>query len=86
MSRPHKSNIIMQTKTSKAVALFKEGKLKEALRIFRTFKCGITSAEKRSIEIAYESMTGKAQFYQSLGIDTEAHIAVAKLVIANYAI
>lgn len=76
----------MQTKTSKAVALFKEGKLKEALRIFRTFKCGITSAEKRSIEIAYESMTGKAQFYQSLGIDTEAHIAVAKLVIANYAI
>lgn len=76
----------MQTKTSKAVALLKEGKLKEALRIFRTFKCGITSAEKRSIEIAYESMTGKAQFYQSLGIDTEAHIAVAKLVIANYAI
>lgn len=84
MSRPHKSNIIMQTKTSKAVNLFKEGKIKEALRIFKTFRNGFTKEEKRSIEIAYEWLTGKSSFYASLGIDGEAEIEKAKRYITNY--
>lgn len=62
----------MKTKTAKAKELFSNGKIVEALKIFSTFKAGFTKEEKRTIQIAYESQTGNAGFYQSLGIDTNA--------------
>ena len=62
----------MVTKTAKAKELFKAGEITSALRIFKGFKAGFTQIEKRTIEIAYESQTGKSDFYQSLGIDTKA--------------
>lgn len=71
----------METKTSKAVKLFKEGHLKEALSLFSKFKLGFTKEEKRTLEIAYESSTGKSRFYESLGIDTDKQIVSAISII-----
>ena len=71
----------MKTKTSKAVELFRSGKVKEALRIFSTFRIGFSWEEKRAIEIAYESMTGKEAFYRSLGIDVDEEYRVAVVAI-----
>lgn len=64
----------METKTSKAVKLFKEGHLKESLSLFSKFRLGFSKEEKRTLQIAYESFTGKERFYQSLGIDTDRQI------------
>lgn len=61
-----------ETKTSKAVQLLKDGRVKEALSLFRKFRLGFTQSESRTIQIAYESLTGHASFYQMLGIDTES--------------
>lgn len=71
----------MVTKTAKAKELFSNGKVVESLKIFSTFKVGFTKEEKRTIEIAYESQTGKSNFYQSLGIDTQLMSAEAESII-----
>ena len=42
----------METKTSKAIGLFKDGRLRDALAIFKTFKIGFTKDERRTIQIA----------------------------------
>jgi hypothetical protein len=61
----------METKTLKAVNHFRNGNIAEALKIFSTFRIGFSKEENRTLEIAYESMTGNAGFYKSIGIDTE---------------
>jgi hypothetical protein len=71
----------METKTSKAVKLFKDGHLKEALSLFSKFRSGFTKKEKRTLEIAYESSTGKDTYYKSLGIDTDKQIVSAISII-----
>lgn len=77
----------METKTAKAIALFLDGKLKQAFRIFKTFSGRLTPNEKRTIEIAYESLAGYAGFYAMLGIDTESKIEEAISIIKQtYAI
>lgn len=73
----------METKTEQAVSLWKSGNIKEALRIFKTFKIGFSKDDKRTIEIAYEILTGKESFYQSIGIDTFAETKKAKLIIES---
>jgi hypothetical protein len=60
----------METKTSKAVELFKSGNITGALKIFKGFKIGFTKDEQRKLQIAYESMTGNDSFYRSLQLDT----------------
>ena len=71
----------MKTKTAKAKELFCNGKIVEALKIFSTFKVGFTKEEKRVLQIAYESQTGNAGFYQSIGIDTHSIIMEATSLI-----
>ena len=71
------SDLTGQTKTSKAVELFKNGNLKQALAIFKTFKIGFSPDEKRNISIAYESLCGRTSFYQSLGINVALCIGSA---------
>ena len=61
----------MKTKTSKAIDLFSQGNTIAALKIFSTFRIGLSADEKRTLEIAYESMTGNERFYQDIGVDTE---------------
>ena len=71
----------MRTKTEKAVKLFKSGCLKEALAIFRTFRIGFTNEERRTLQIASESLTGNSRFYQQIGIETDSMIMKSKEII-----
>jgi hypothetical protein len=74
-----------QTKTDKARALFARGEYGAAFAIFRGFNLVFTKPEIRTLEIAHESLTGKAGFYQTLKIDTDRMIAEAKqLIIKKY--
>jgi len=68
-------------KSEKAKSLFLAGDIKGALSIYKTFPFGFTREEKRAIEIAHESLIGRAGFYQRLGIDTAAMIAQSKDII-----
>lgn len=70
-------------KTDKVKELLKTGQLKEVLAIVKTFRIGFTKKEKRSIEIAYESLSGHGQFYRSLGIDTEKKIEEASQLLTD---
>jgi hypothetical protein len=73
----------METKTSKAVALLKDGRMREALAVFRTFRMGFSRDERRTIQIASETLNGGGQFYQSLGINTDSILEEAKVILAQ---
>ena len=73
----------MQTKTSKAVALLKDGRMREALAVFRTFRMGFSRDERRTIQIASETMNGSGRFYQSLGINTDSILEEARVILAR---
>lgn len=73
------------SKTTQVIQYLKDGDLRSALSILKTFRYDFTGEERRTIQIAYESMTGKAQFYESLGINTQMEIQNAqKLAKAKY--
>lgn len=72
----------MRTKTEKAINLFESGCLKEAF-IFRTFRIGFTKEERRTLQIASESLTGNGNFYQQLGIDTDYMISKSVEIITE---
>ena len=61
----------METKTTQAVALFNSGNISGAMKIFSTFRIGFSTAERRTIQIAHESLTGKESFYKQLQIDVD---------------
>jgi len=74
----------METKTSKAIGLYKAGKFKESLSILKTFKLGITKEDKVKIEIAHEIENGRSAFYKMVGINTaeitkDAHAIIKKI-------
>ena len=71
----------METKTSKAVELFRTGKVCEALKIFADFRFGFSKEERRAIEIAHESLAGNEKFYRSIGIDVDEQYRVAVVAI-----
>lgn len=73
----------MITKTEKAISLFQSGCLKEAFAIFRTFRIGFTKEERRTLQIASESLTGNASFYQQIGIDTDFMISESIEIITE---
>lgn len=70
-----------RTKTYTALQLFENGDLKGAFSIFSTFRVGFTKEETRTLQIASESLGGHAEFYQSLGVDTNAEVSKAKEII-----
>ncbi|MBQ8714278.1 MAG: hypothetical protein IJ552_03605 [Prevotella sp.] len=72
-----------QTKTEKAIQLLSAGELKRALAIFRTFRMGFTNEERRTMEIASDSLNGHASFYAGLGIDTEAEIGKCRQLLCQ---
>ncbi len=61
----------MKPQTATALHLMRDGKVKEALSIFRTFRIGFSKDERRIIQIASEAMNGMAKFYTGLGYDVE---------------
>ena len=70
-------------KTDKALGLLRQGKFSEALAIIAKFRIGFTKEEKRMLEIAHESLTGNASFYETIGIDTKFCISKARELIRN---
>lgn len=72
------------SKSEKAKRFFLTGDLKRALAIYKNFRYDFNEDEKHSIQIAYESLTGKAPFYRSIGIDTDLMITKSVLAISNY--
>lgn len=73
----------METKTNKAISMLRTGNLKEALSIFRTFRIGFTKEERRTLQIASESLSGNSLFYQQLGIDTDKEIEKSKSILTS---
>ena len=71
----------METKTSKAISLLHSGCLKEALAIFSTFRVGFTKEERKTLKIAHECLSGNAEFYRQLGVDTNAEIEKSKNIL-----
>lgn len=73
------------SKTTQVILYLKDGDLRSALSILKTFRYDFTREERRTIQIAYESLTGKAKFYESLGINTQLEIEKAqKLANTKY--
>lgn len=71
----------METKTNKAISLFQSGNLKESLSIFRNFRIGFTKDERRTLQIASESLSGNTDFYQQIGVDTYKEIEKSKQLV-----
>ena len=69
------------TKTSQALARYRNGDFKGAFRIFATFHIGFTEQERKCLKIAQECLAGHSELYKMLGRDVEATIAEAKLII-----
>ena len=59
----------MRTKTEQAVLLLKAGEWAKALNIIKTFRLGFTKDEKRTIEIASDTLNGNGKLYRDIGID-----------------
>ena len=74
----------METKTSQLVKLVQNKDWKKALSIASNFRMNFSKEEKRNIEIAYESLTGKKDFYQQLGVDTEKATEIAIITLIEY--
>ena len=72
---------MVDSKTNQALDLFKSGKMTKALSLFKTFKIGFSNEEQRTVQIAYEALTGKATFYEGLGINTAQTIEEATALI-----
>ena len=71
------------TKTHKALNLFKQGLIKESLVIFKTFRIGFTREEKRILEIASDCLNGRSSFYKQIGIDTEMVVSQSVSILRN---
>lgn len=71
----------MIRKTDKALRMFRAGDFRGAFSIFSTFRAGFTKEETRTLQIASESLGGHAEFYQSLGVDTDDEVSKAKKII-----
>ena len=75
--------IFMETKTNKAISLLRCGDFKAALAIFSTFRIGFTKEERRTLQIASESLAGNENFYQQIGIDTDSMISKSVEIITE---
>lgn len=71
------------SKTALAVQKLKDGDLKGALSIFSTFKYDFTKEERRTIQIAYETLCGHGAFYMSLGIDSNETTEKAQQLLSH---
>ena len=66
------------SKTQIAVDFVKSGDWKQALSIFRTFRIGFTTEDKRLVQIASDVLNGHGQFYKNLGLDVEKVVSDCK--------
>lgn len=72
-----------ESKTAQAVQRLKDGDLKGALSIFATFRYDFTKEERRTIQIAHETLAGHGKFYQKLGVNTREELSKAFNLLYN---
>lgn len=63
----------MIRKTDMAVGEYQKGNVKEALRIAKDFKIGVTKEEHKQIVLGYECMVHEG-FYKQIGKNPKAEI------------
>lgn len=54
-------------------AYVQNGQIKDALRIAKTFRLGITKEQSDAMSMAYECLV-HPRFYAEIGVDTEAKV------------
>jgi hypothetical protein len=62
----------MVTKTSIAKDLYQAGRLKECLKMVKTFTKGITKDDHRVVTVHYEVLCGRGDFYKSIDVDIKS--------------
>jgi len=72
----------MERKTDIAINHFKQGNLKEALRIAKSFRIGLTREDRDKLVRAYECLV-HADFYRMLGKKPEQEIQLGKEVFES---
>lgn len=73
----------MESRTQQAIRLWRLGEVVKALKIFKSFRVGLSDEERRILGIAYECYTGGWNFYESIGIDCKEFVDKAKDIIRN---
>ncbi len=64
----------MKTKIEQAKENYNLGNYKKAFFLTKNFNKIFNKSELRSIQISYESLSGKEKFYKQLGINTKEEI------------
>lgn len=72
----------MERKSDKVRRLVSGGDFKEALRIAKDFRLGITKEQSSAMTLAYECMV-HGRFYQQLGYDLKQKIAEGLAVLTG---
>jgi len=67
------------TKTSRAIAHYRAGRVQQALALAKTFRLGLTDDERAKLARAHECHI-RPEFYQALGFDPTTEIANGKAV------
>ena len=62
------TNVAFQTATARAIALFRLGDVKGALKIAQRFRLGVTPTERAQLARAYECFI-RPDFYRQLGFN-----------------
>lgn len=75
---------MIETKTSKAVNYWLEGKQLQAFRIFKTFKLGFSKEDRNTIITTYEILSGHGDFYKQLGKDINQIVAKGNMIIRDF--
>ena len=76
---------LYRTKVDKVKSLLEAGAFQKAITIVKTFRLGFNKEEKRSIQIAHETLSGHGDFYRQLGIKVDEIIEdTKKMLIDKY--
>lgn len=74
----------METKSQKFRRLFHEQKYKDALGVIKSFRRSLEADEIRTLNIAWECLSGKDSFYRQLGIDVDKIKFEAYSIMLNH--
>ena len=76
---------MIESKKQQVKNLVASGDIKGALAIAKGFKIEFDKEQQRTVQIAYEILTGKEKFYIQLGVDTEKVKQDAIRIMYDYA-
>lgn len=69
------------SKTDRVKTYLRQGNIKDALAVAKTFRTGFTVKEKRTIDIASEVLSGGGKFYRQLGINVNEEVRNAEFIL-----